>query len=82
MKKLIVVTLGAQGSYAYYNGESYYQPALSATKVIDTTGCGDAYQAAFALTYYKTQNIQKSMSDGAYAALQILQAWGGIGKVD
>jgi len=82
MKKLIVVTLGAQGSYAYYNGESYYQPALPTPKIIDTTGCGDAYQAAFALTYYKTQNIQKSMSDGAYAALQILQAWGGIGNVE
>jgi fructoselysine 6-kinase len=79
LQKLIVVTLGAQGSYAYYNGKSYFQPALSAPKVLDTTGCGDAYQAAFALTYHKTKNIQKSMSDGAYAALQILQGWGGAG---
>jgi fructoselysine 6-kinase len=82
LKKLIVVTLGAQGSYAYFNGESYYQPALSAPEVIDTTGCGDAYQAAFALTYYKTQDIQKSMRDGAHAAFQILQAWGGVGNFD
>jgi len=25
---------------------------------MDTTVCGDAYQAAFALAYYKTKNIQ------------------------
>jgi fructoselysine 6-kinase len=81
-KKLIVVTVGAHGSYAYYKGKSFYQPSLSVPKIIDTTGCGDAYQAAFALTYYRTQNIQKSMKDGAYAASQILQAWGGVGKMD
>ena len=80
-KKLIVVTLGAHGSYAFYNGETYYQPALQVSDVIDTTGCGDAYQAAFALTYYKTKNIIESMRAGAIAASQILQAWGGVGKM-
>jgi sugar/nucleoside kinase (ribokinase family) len=79
-KKLIVVTMGAHGSYAFCNGEAYYQPALKVNKVIDTTGCGDAYQAAFALTYYKTKNIRQSMLAGAEAALIILQAWGGIGN--
>lgn len=81
-QKLIVVTLGALGSYAYFDGKSFHQPALQVPKVIDTTGCGDAYQAAFALTYYHTRDIQKSMFDGATAASQILQAWGGVGKVE
>lgn len=78
--KLIVVTLGAKGSYAYYKGNSFFQPALEVDKVIDTTGCGDAYQAAFALTFYKTNNIEKSMLAGAQAASTILQAWGGVGN--
>ena len=80
-KKLIVVTLGHKGSYTFYNGETYYQPAIQVPKVIDTTGCGDAYQAAFALTFYSTQNIKDSMYAGAMAASQILQEWGGVGKI-
>jgi fructoselysine 6-kinase len=79
-KKLIVVTLGAKGSYAFYNDEIFYQPAIEVDKVIDTTGCGDAYQAAFALTFYKTQNIQESMLAGAKAASIILREWGGVGN--
>jgi fructoselysine 6-kinase len=79
-KKLIVVTLGAYGSYAFFNGQSYHQPALRVEKKVDSTGCDDAYQAAFALSYYKTKNILKSMGEGAKAASIILQAWGGVGK--
>ena len=77
-----MVTLGAMGSYAFHESEIYFQQAMSVPKVVDTTGCGDAYQAAFALTFYRTGNIQKSMNAGAIAASQILQAWGGVGKID
>jgi sugar/nucleoside kinase (ribokinase family) len=76
-RKMIVVTLGKHGSYTFHLDEEYFQPALKVDKIMDTTGCGDAYQAAFALTYYKTKDIQKSMSDGANAASKVLQAWGG-----
>lgn len=79
--KLVVVTLGAEGSYAFYNGITYFQSSITVPKVVDTTGCGDAYQAAFALTYYKTKDIQQSMMAGAYAASLILQAWGGVGEI-
>jgi fructoselysine 6-kinase len=79
-KKLIVVTLGAKGSYAFDQGKTYFQPALPVPKVLDTTGCGDAYQAAFALSYYLDNNIEKAMYKGAQAASLILQYWGGVGK--
>jgi fructoselysine 6-kinase len=80
--KLIVVTLGAEGSYAFYNGAMYHQPALPVAVIVDTTGCGDAYQAAFAVTYYQSHNIQEAMYAGAVAASHILQFWGGAGRVD
>jgi fructoselysine 6-kinase len=80
-KKLLVVTLGAMGSYGYYEGETYHQPALPVPKVVDTTGCGDAYQAAFALKFFNTRDIKGSMFAGAQAASQILQEWGGVGNV-
>lgn len=79
-EKLIVVTLGAKGSYAFYDNSEFYQPAIEVDKVVDTTGCGDAYQAAFALTFYNTHNIQESMLAGAKSASLILQEWGGAGN--
>jgi fructoselysine 6-kinase len=79
--KLLIVTLGAGGSYAFYKGALQYQSALPVSNIVDTTGCGDAYQAAFALKYFQTNNIKESMVAGALAASQILQAWGGVGNV-
>lgn len=78
--KLIVVTLGAKGSYTFNKGESIFQPALKVDKVVDTTGCGDAYQAAFSVTFFKTNDIRQSMNAGAVAALKVLQTWGGAGN--
>jgi len=75
--KMIVVTLGAGGSYAFYQRKTFFQPALPVPQVIDTTGCGDAYQAAFALSWHQTQNIEKAMFAGALAGAEIVQAWGG-----
>ncbi|MDA3890896.1 MAG: PfkB family carbohydrate kinase [Salinivirgaceae bacterium] len=80
--KLLVITSGADGSYAFFNGNKYHQPAIEVHKVVDTTGCGDAYQGAFALTYYNTNDIQESMKAGAIAASDILQHYGGVGKID
>lgn len=78
--KLIVVTLGAKGSYAFYGNDEFYQPAIEVDRVVDTTGCGDAYQAAFALTFYKTHNVKESMLAGAKSASIILKEWGGAGS--
>lgn len=79
--KLLVVTLGAEGSYAFFKGQTYFQEALPVKKVIDTTGCGDAYQAAFALSYYQKKDIPKAMFAGAEAAFEVLKTWGGVGHV-
>lgn len=80
--RLVVVTLGADGSYAFYNGAAVYQAALPVSEVIDTTGCGDAYQAAFALHYVQTGQIAEAMYAGALAASKILRAWGGAGVAE
>lgn len=79
--RLLIVTLGAKGSYAFSKGEKHYQPAIQVPKVVDTTGCGDAYQGGFALTYLKTKDIAKSMKAGALAASEVVQHYGGVGKI-
>ncbi|ROH86231.1 carbohydrate kinase family protein [Pseudomethylobacillus aquaticus] len=41
----LIVTLGAQGSHIYADGQRYVIPCVEATSVVDPTGCGDAYRA-------------------------------------
>jgi sugar/nucleoside kinase (ribokinase family) len=62
---LIVLTLGKSGSMAFHNGRVYNQPALEIEKVIDTTGCGDAFQAAFTAEYYISGDIDAALLCGA-----------------
>jgi adenosine kinase len=43
--KALIVTLGAQGSHIYSNGEVHHIPAARPHAIMDPTGCGDAYRA-------------------------------------
>jgi len=43
--KALIVTLGAQGSRIYSNGEVHHIPAAKPRAIMDPTGCGDAYRA-------------------------------------
>jgi len=49
--KILVVTDGAKGSYAYANGKVYKQQATKISQIVDATGAGDAYTAAFIAAY-------------------------------
>jgi adenosine kinase len=43
--KALIVTKGAEGSAIYADGEQISIPCVKADKVVDPTGCGDAYRA-------------------------------------
>ena len=43
--KALIVTLGAQGSRIYAEGEVHDIPAAKAHAIMDPTGCGDAFRA-------------------------------------
>jgi adenosine kinase len=43
--KALIVTLGASGSQIYADGQLFEIPCVSADKIVDPTGCGDAYRA-------------------------------------
>lgn len=48
--KQVLVKLGAKGSALFVEGEEpIKQPVISAAKVLDTTGAGDTFTAAFAV---------------------------------
>lgn len=43
--KALIVTLGAEGSHIYADGQRHEIPCVKADEVVDPTGCGDAYRA-------------------------------------
>jgi len=43
--KALVVTLGARGSVIFTGGQQLEIPCVEADRVVDPTGCGDAYRA-------------------------------------
>ena len=75
---ILVLTLGAEGSIAFEGDRSYVQKALPMEKVIDATGCGDAFQAAFTAKYFHTKDIQTSLLAGAELGRQAASSFGGV----
>jgi fructoselysine 6-kinase len=75
---LILITLGAEGSVALWQGAAYAQPALPVATVVDTTGCGDAFQGAFIVSWFQDQDIGKALHAGAKAAAHTLTHFGGV----
>ena len=43
--RALIVTLGAQGSIIYTNGQQINIPCVKPQDIVDPTGCGDAYRA-------------------------------------
>lgn len=74
---LIVLTLGAEGSIAFKGDAIYKQAALPIGKVIDTTGCGDAFQAAFTATYFQSRDVQTALLAGAESGREAALHFGG-----
>jgi len=75
---IIVLTLGGDGSIAFSKGKMFRQNALEIDKVIDTTGCGDAFQAAFTDEYFRSGNIEKALSAGAVSGRIAAESFGGV----
>ena len=56
--KNLVVTLGDQGVYFQNDKEKYFEPALDlGSRVIDTSGAGDAFSGAFATALCEEKSI-------------------------
>ncbi len=70
--KLVIITEGAKGSFGYFNGKVLHQIAVKVEKIVDTTGTGDGYTAAFIAEYHKSKNLSKAMDRGAKYAARIL----------
>ena len=65
----LVITDGANGSWAYEHGTILHQPSFEVA-VIDTTGCGNAYHAAYAYGLLENfELLQRMKFASAFAAI-------------
>lgn len=55
------ITLAEKGSVTFHNGKEYYIDAIPVKNIVDTTGCGDSYHAAFIASYLNNNNVNMAM---------------------
>lgn len=75
--KIIVVTLGSQGSYILSETEEYFVLAYKVKKVVETTGAGDVYNAGFLAGLLLKKPLKKC---GEFAARISAKSITGIGR--
>jgi fructoselysine 6-kinase len=72
--RLVVLTAGAAGAWALHGNTVLHQPTV-ATQIVDTTGCGDAFQGAFTATYFARPGdhevLARALAAGAKAAARV-----------
>jgi len=70
----LMVTYGNQGSHIHQSGQEMIQiPIYSAEKIIDPTGCGDAYRSGLLYGLKQGFSMEKSAHIGAWLAMRCLQ---------
>ncbi|XP_077227462.1 pfkB-like carbohydrate kinase family protein [Tasmannia lanceolata] len=77
--KKVLVKLGAKGAALFVEGEEpIQQPVISAPQVLDTTGAGDTFTAAFAVALVEGKSKEESLKFAAAAASLCIQVKGAI----
>ncbi|KAF8410998.1 hypothetical protein HHK36_003537 [Tetracentron sinense] len=77
--KQVLVKLGAKGSALFEEGEEpLRQPIVSASRVLDTTGAGDTFTAAFAVALVEGKSKKECLRFAAAAASLCVQVKGAI----
>ncbi len=75
------VIVKADKNGAYYFGKTYLHEKAFTSKVIDPTGAGDTFSAAFISNYIRTSDIRSSLRYANAAASFCIQNYGAILKV-
>ena len=74
--KIIVITVGENGSFAY-DGKNFYFQKPAPAKVVNTTGAGDSFSAAFISSlFYFPNNIKKALKWGAINSSSVIDKIG------
>ena len=60
LARVLAVTEGSRGATIYSEGIEQHVPAFLPPAVVDTTGAGDVWTAAFAIRFMETRNIAEA----------------------
>ena len=66
--KIVVCTLGENGSLAVVDKKVCHFMAIKPEKVVDTTGCGDVFHGAFLCAHVLGMNLEKAIGFASAAA--------------
>lgn len=69
--RIVVVTLGEQGSVAY-DGERFYRAGIVPAEVVNTVGAGDSFCAGFMYGQLSGWTIEESLKQGARTAAEVV----------
>jgi len=75
-RRLLVVTLGAQGSVALGGERRLACPAVEVSRIVDTTGAGDTFAAGFLREYCASSDVERGLVRGAREAAATVQRVG------
>jgi nucleoside kinase len=71
--KIIVETRGPDGSYLLTREEEIYVPAMKPEKIVDTTGAGDSYKAAFIHSYLEGKDWKQCAQFATEISTKVIQ---------
>lgn len=74
--KVFVLTLGSKGSIGFIAGEKFIQRPEIINRIVDTTGCGDAFQATFLVSYLQVHDIKFALQRATKSATSVIQRIG------
>jgi ribokinase len=69
--KIVVITDGDRGSYAY-DGSKYWQCGITDTPVVERTGAGDAFGTAFLAALQHGKNIPEALRWGSMNSASVI----------
>lgn len=67
LHNMIIVTRGTDPTYAAKNGE-FFEEATEKVQAVNTTACGDSFNAGFIYEYLNSGDFQAALKKGTWAA--------------
>ena len=75
-ENLFVMTRSAEGSVVVHGDETVVQQAITISKIVDTTGAGDAFTAGFLFGLVSGNKLSECARQGTWCATAVIQKLG------